>query len=648
MKFLAAICACITQLATVFAGSCLTQGGKECVFPFTYNGHNYKECTKEDNNNVFWCATSTDRNGNYQKGEWGNCNSDCTESQPEIVFVITDGYNLIWEDSGSGAKLDGSIWAVDNYQIDYCSLGDVAKKGHGKPSSKALLVKAVKSDTIVQPTGFSLIWKDQGSGADWDVGIYDMNCPSGFSSVGSVAVRSHTAKPDKSKYCCVKNKYLASGEYRAAWNDKGSGANSDVSLWQVIRGSDASAIEGGNFRAVSNYARPGYPAKLLKVDNEKVCDQSRLDWGEAKPLNLYEIRDIKKVWDDKGSGADDDVSIWKAKVPRDHKAVGQVVVKSYAQPSISYVIKATKKADNNALVLPVSYDKIWDDSGSGADDDVSIWRVVCPGDYVALSNIATDGSKPTSGSIYCIKSKYTYPQSSANWKQVWADHGSGASDDVTIYEAISKSDSVISVRGMGAIASHSGKPPRPYMLRTDMVTYFHEKPLEKVKIYNVNYDVSRQELTSFPATIYTSYMTNRDYKQTQTGSRTIAFDRAESSSFGGSHGIQIGMEVELSGGIPLLWKKKTTISVSTTHTFTWGETTTTTVSDSSTATVTIPPRSELQVKIVGTQYKADIPFTADIQKTYYDGTTGIGQISGIWKGVQVREASIEYEKIKSL
>merc|ERR1711936_454526 len=258
----------------------------------------------------------------------------------------------------------------------------------------------------------------------------------------------------------------------------------------------------------------------------------------------------EKVWDDSGSGANDDVSIWKAKVPRGHKAVGQVVVKSHVKPSKSYAIKATKKADNNALVLPVSYDKIWDDSGSGADDDVKI------------------------------------------------------------YEAISKSTSVISVRGMGAIASHSGKPPRPYMLRTDMVTYFHEKPLEKVKIYNVNYDVSRQENTPFPATIFTSYMSNRDYTQSQAASRKIAFDRAESSSFGGSLGIEIGMQVELSGGIPLLWESKTTISVSMTHTITWGETTTTTVSDSSTASVTIPPRSEIQVKIVGKQYKADIPFTA--------------------------------------
>ena len=54
------------------------------------------------------------------------------------------------------------------------------------------------------------------------------------------------------------------------------------------------------------------------------------------------------------------------------------------------------------------------------------------------------------------------------------------------------------------------------------------------------------------------------------------------------------------------------------------------------------------MKILRTEYKADIPFTADTIKTYYDGTTQRGRMSGVWKGSQVKNAQIEYGKVKSL
>ena len=195
-----------------------------------------------------------------------------------------------------------------------------------------------------------------------------------------------------------------------------------------------------------------------------------------KPLNLYEITDLTKVWDDSGSGARDDVSIWKAEAPSGYLPVGHIVIRSHQKPSKAYVIKAVDgKADTDALVLPVSYDKIWDDSGSGAKSDVTIWRVLCPGGYVALSNVATNGNKPSRDSIYCIKIKYTSSRN-WNWQKVWADHDSGAKDDVTIYEAIASNTIVTSVRGMGTIASHQGKPQNPYLLRSSEVRVFTLKP----------------------------------------------------------------------------------------------------------------------------------------------------------------------------
>ena len=59
---------------------CGTREGESCVFPFTYQGTKYTECTTEDNNGTLWCALTTDTNGDWRKDQhrWGNCGDGCT------------------------------------------------------------------------------------------------------------------------------------------------------------------------------------------------------------------------------------------------------------------------------------------------------------------------------------------------------------------------------------------------------------------------------------------------------------------------------------------------------------------------------------------------------------------------------------------
>ena len=55
----------------IFVDSCIrkTQKGVCCVFPFTYKGKKYFNCTTKSHNRE-WCATTK----NYDKdGAWGNC-----------------------------------------------------------------------------------------------------------------------------------------------------------------------------------------------------------------------------------------------------------------------------------------------------------------------------------------------------------------------------------------------------------------------------------------------------------------------------------------------------------------------------------------------------------------------------------------------
>ena len=50
---------------------------KACVFPFTYRGNEYTQCTSLNNGGVFWCATEVSSGGAYITDKWGVCTEEC-------------------------------------------------------------------------------------------------------------------------------------------------------------------------------------------------------------------------------------------------------------------------------------------------------------------------------------------------------------------------------------------------------------------------------------------------------------------------------------------------------------------------------------------------------------------------------------------
>ena len=83
MVFQFSILYCYTILET-----CKTVGGvipvncnfspqldKPCVFPFTYKGRTYNECTMDDYD-IAWCGTMKEVNKTIDHGQWGNWDSN--------------------------------------------------------------------------------------------------------------------------------------------------------------------------------------------------------------------------------------------------------------------------------------------------------------------------------------------------------------------------------------------------------------------------------------------------------------------------------------------------------------------------------------------------------------------------------------------
>merc|ERR1711971_328646 len=60
---------------------CSTLEGTTCVFPFTYDGVEYYQCTYK-NSPTPWCATKLDPNGTVIVNNWGDCANTQTSACP--------------------------------------------------------------------------------------------------------------------------------------------------------------------------------------------------------------------------------------------------------------------------------------------------------------------------------------------------------------------------------------------------------------------------------------------------------------------------------------------------------------------------------------------------------------------------------------
>merc|ERR1712110_1340619 len=60
---------------------CSTLQGTACVFPFTYDGVEYYQCTYK-NSPTTWCATKLDPNGTVIVNNWGDCANTQTSACP--------------------------------------------------------------------------------------------------------------------------------------------------------------------------------------------------------------------------------------------------------------------------------------------------------------------------------------------------------------------------------------------------------------------------------------------------------------------------------------------------------------------------------------------------------------------------------------
>jgi len=145
-----------------------------------------------------------------------------------------------------------------------------------------------------------------------------------------------------------------------------------------------------------------------------------------------------KIWQDKGSGANDNVIIWRPKPPSGYTNIGDYATQGSYSGTPSQYTPVTYIKNTSPFVKNVAdYQRIWKDSGSGADWDGSIWRPISnDGNYVALGYAgARDHDKKPHGALKLVNKNYLSRLGAGIEKTIWNDRGSGADKDVILCKA---------------------------------------------------------------------------------------------------------------------------------------------------------------------------------------------------------------------
>ena len=540
-----------------------------------------------------------------------------------------------------------SLWRAVILQKDFCALGDVYSSKYAVPEKYTVLVKK-KEGVVVHPTSFSRVWDDHGSKGDHRVTVYKMNAPDGYSCIGGAAVGDYNVDPDKKHYCCIRNDHLVEGQYDRLYTDYGTKAHGPLSLWAPVEGAHPSGLDAEIFVPTANrdggkYVKPTEKPWMLDYDHVTVQEIWSVNNPPKKPLDLYEVtEDLEKIWWDQGGYHEhwrNHITIYRATSDPEngYYSVGDAIVPWWNNMNMAFLLKTTDKHDHKSFALPISYTLIWAQDHPKLRYNIRIFEPKCPVDYVSLGYAAMSRSSrdpPPEGTIYCVHSDHvTYGDNQKNLKRVWYHY------DVQIFQAISNKDEEQGIQTM--FATVEDMPKTPWFLKRDAFNYIAEKPVIKVEIYDVEYDLDGEEKTTNPEELEVTYVINKSDSD-QVCTRKVDYSSTKTTSFSFSYAVHYGISCSIELDVPLFAKETTTIGADTTMQMDTGEEVSEEKTDSVSAAILVPTMKKVKTTINGRKYTANIPYKAQVKKTYYDGTSSFGVTSGIFNGVEVSEVIVEY------
>lgn len=97
------------------------------------------------------------------------------------LLKLPAGWQMVWTDKHSGARMNGSIWSAVAPDKDYVCLGSVATQGYDHPNIQNY---ACVHRCLVEPIpATNYIWSDKGTGADGNVAVYKLHNSNSFYAI---------------------------------------------------------------------------------------------------------------------------------------------------------------------------------------------------------------------------------------------------------------------------------------------------------------------------------------------------------------------------------------------------------------------------------------------------------------------------------
>ena len=134
-------------------------------------------------------------------------------------------------------------------------------------------------------------------------------------------------------------------------------------------------------------------------------------------------------WDDVGSGANSNGAFYRHKLTgmTGFHSLGDLAINNYNPNGQVMAVVRDASAAGDLLVSPTDFVQVWNDAGSGANRNGSVWRPTCPAGYTGMGLVARAPGKPALDVIKCIKDSYVVEGEAGNG--IWNDLGSGSDAD---------------------------------------------------------------------------------------------------------------------------------------------------------------------------------------------------------------------------
>lgn len=151
---------------------------------------------------------------------------------------------------------------------------------------------------------------------------------------------------------------------------------------------------------------------------------------ETEELLITFSQTFEYRWNDRGSGGTHDGSFYHPITTADFFPLGSLGFIGYYNPDgLLGVMVLKAKSGSNALAHPTDYTLVYNDGGSGANDDGSFWAPVPPDGYKAMGIVAQSGwNKPSLNTVVCVREDLTIPGEAGAF--IWSDNETGANMDL--------------------------------------------------------------------------------------------------------------------------------------------------------------------------------------------------------------------------